>query len=246
MPNTPKATGLMQNTKNRYKNPTPRIRRRQSPILRLTSRNSWTNQGRKEERWRGKDLENRKTDNNNEEILDRNGGADSDILIIMGNNQHERFFPIKIYPLMEKQPGGTGKQAKEVKIMLEEELKENFEIQIRKEQIKWYNPTFIINKINWKRRNILDAKLQNKEMADFHFTMHDSNEVKKQLDLDFGHFTGPLLCISPPNSPNRIIIKTIIRIPEQPPTHIEHCHLEPNTHQYTSQQQWCQQCNKQE
>ncbi|KAA6368720.1 MAG: putative reverse transcriptase, partial [Streblomastix strix] len=76
---------------------------------------------------------------------------------------------------------GTEEEAKEYKIMLEEELKENIVIPIRKEQIKWYNPTFMIKKANGKWRKILDAKALNKQIADFHFKMHDSNEVKQTI-----------------------------------------------------------------
>jgi hypothetical protein len=57
---------------------------------------------------------------------------------------------------------GTEEEAREYKIMLEEELKENIVIPIGKEQIKLYNPTFLIKKANRKWRKILDAKTQNK------------------------------------------------------------------------------------
>ncbi|KAA6364048.1 MAG: putative reverse transcriptase, partial [Streblomastix strix] len=76
---------------------------------------------------------------------------------------------------------GTEEEAKEYKIMLEEELKENIVIPIKKEQIKWYNPTFMIKKANGKWRKILDAKALNKQIADFHFKMHDSIEVKQTI-----------------------------------------------------------------
>ncbi|KAA6380464.1 MAG: hypothetical protein EZS28_024007, partial [Streblomastix strix] len=48
--NTPEATRPVQDPRNRNKDPTPRIRQKQSPIQRLTSQKSWTDQGRKEER----------------------------------------------------------------------------------------------------------------------------------------------------------------------------------------------------
>ncbi|KAA6364658.1 MAG: putative reverse transcriptase [Streblomastix strix] len=78
---------------------------------------------------------------------------------------------------------GTEEEAKEYKIMLEEELKEKIVIPIGKEQIKWYNPTFMKKKANGKWRKILDAKTLNKQIADFHFKMHDSNEVKQTIRL---------------------------------------------------------------
>ncbi|KAA6396216.1 MAG: hypothetical protein EZS28_008258 [Streblomastix strix] len=74
-------------------------------------------------------------------------------------------------------------EAKEYKIMLEEELKENVIIPIKKEQIIWYNPIFLIKKVNGKWRKILDAKALNKQIADIHFKMHDSNEVKQTIRL---------------------------------------------------------------
>ncbi|KAA6366751.1 MAG: hypothetical protein EZS28_037722 [Streblomastix strix] len=74
---------------------------------------------------------------------------------------------------------GTEEEAREYKIMLEEELKENIVIPIKKQQIKWYNPTFMIKKANGKWRKILDAQALNNQIADFHFKMHDSIEVKQ-------------------------------------------------------------------
>ncbi|KAA6403420.1 MAG: hypothetical protein EZS28_001048 [Streblomastix strix] len=70
--NPPNATRPVQDLRNRNKDPTPRIRQRQSSTPRLTSRNSWTDQGRKEERREGRNLENRETDNDDGEILDSN------------------------------------------------------------------------------------------------------------------------------------------------------------------------------
>ncbi|KAA6389323.1 MAG: hypothetical protein EZS28_015154 [Streblomastix strix] len=67
--------------------------------------------------------------------------------------------------------------------MIEEELKEIIVIPIKKEQIKWYNPTFMIKKANGKWRKILDAKALNKQIADFHFKMHDANEVKHTIRI---------------------------------------------------------------
>ncbi|KAA6389779.1 MAG: hypothetical protein EZS28_014694 [Streblomastix strix] len=71
--------------------------------------------------------------------------------------------------------------------MLEEELKENVAIPIRKKLIKWYNLTFMIKKANGKWRKILSAKAWNKQIADFHFKMHDSIKVKQTIRLgDWG------------------------------------------------------------
>ncbi|KAA6392170.1 MAG: hypothetical protein EZS28_012305 [Streblomastix strix] len=82
---------------------------------------------------------------------------------------------------------GIEEEAREYKIILEEELKENIVIPIGKEQIKWYNPTFMIKKAIGKWRKILDAKTLNKQIANFHFKLHDSNEVKQTIKLgDYG------------------------------------------------------------
>ncbi|KAA6360533.1 MAG: hypothetical protein EZS28_043939 [Streblomastix strix] len=78
---------------------------------------------------------------------------------------------------------GTEEETKEYKIMLEEELKEKIVIPIKKEQNKLYNPTFMIMKTDEEWRKILDANKLNKQIADFHFKMHDSNEVNKTIRL---------------------------------------------------------------
>ncbi|KAA6396972.1 MAG: hypothetical protein EZS28_007506 [Streblomastix strix] len=78
------------------------IKNKQDP--RLTCRNRWTDQGRKEERREGRDLGIREIDNDSGEILDGNVSTNSEILAIMGNNQHERFHTISIYAPIERQP----------------------------------------------------------------------------------------------------------------------------------------------
>ncbi|KAA6363261.1 MAG: hypothetical protein EZS28_041213 [Streblomastix strix] len=80
-----------------------RIRQVQSLILRLPCRISWIEQKGKEERREGRELENRETEKEDSEILDRNGGINNEIFSIMGNNQHERFHPIWINPPKERQ-----------------------------------------------------------------------------------------------------------------------------------------------
>ncbi|KAA6373887.1 MAG: hypothetical protein EZS28_030583 [Streblomastix strix] len=44
----------------------------------------------------------------------------------------------------------------------------------------------MIKKANGKWRKILDAKTLNKQIADFHFKMHDSNEAKQIIELRDG------------------------------------------------------------
>ncbi|KAA6354575.1 MAG: hypothetical protein EZS28_049898 [Streblomastix strix] len=87
---------------------------------------------------------------------------------------------------------GTEEEAMEYKIMLEEELKENIVKPIRKEQIKRNNLTFMIKKAKGKCRKILDTKVLNKQIADYHFKMHDSNVVKQIIRLgDWGISLDP-------------------------------------------------------
>ncbi|KAA6366510.1 MAG: hypothetical protein EZS28_037964, partial [Streblomastix strix] len=71
--NAPKATRPVQDPRSRNKDLTPKSRQKQSPIPRLTSWISWTEQERKEERREGRDLENRETDKKNREKLDGYG-----------------------------------------------------------------------------------------------------------------------------------------------------------------------------
>ncbi|KAA6395589.1 MAG: hypothetical protein EZS28_008888 [Streblomastix strix] len=196
--NAPKATRPVQDPRNRNKTSSPKTRRKQSPISSLTYWISWNDQGRKYERREGKDLENSEIDKGNREILDGNGRINSEIFRIMGNNQHEGFHPIRIYPTVERrfeyqqpitlvkdnQKQRDDRRSERIyKVILDEELKENIVIPIKKEKIKWYNQTFMIKKANRKWRMILGAKVLNKQIADFHFKMHDSNEVKQTIRL---------------------------------------------------------------
>ncbi|KAA6361437.1 MAG: hypothetical protein EZS28_043035, partial [Streblomastix strix] len=152
----------------------------------------------KEERREGRDLENRETDNENREILERNEGQTARCLeqwetvnikdfIQQGftfkwkdnhsNNKLQR-------QLQKMKFRETEEAANENKIMQQDELKENIDVPIIKDQIKRYNPTFIIKKANGKWRKILDVKALNKQIADFHFKMHDSNEGKQTIKLE--------------------------------------------------------------
>ncbi|KAA6385494.1 MAG: hypothetical protein EZS28_018982 [Streblomastix strix] len=143
--NTPRATRPVQDPRNRNKDSTQTTKQKQNPNPRLSSRISLTEEEREEERREGRDLENRETDKENREIQNGNRGTNSEIFGIMGNNQHERFYPIMIHRLVERR-FETEEEAEEYKTILEEELKENIVMPIKKEQIKWYNPTFMIKK----------------------------------------------------------------------------------------------------
>ncbi|KAA6398277.1 MAG: hypothetical protein EZS28_006197 [Streblomastix strix] len=101
--NAPKATRPVQDPRNRNKDLTPKTRQKQSAIPRPTSQISWTEEERDQERRDGRDLENREIDKENREILDKNGRINNEIFGLMGNNQHERLYPIRIYPPVERQ-----------------------------------------------------------------------------------------------------------------------------------------------
>ncbi|KAA6376900.1 MAG: hypothetical protein EZS28_027575 [Streblomastix strix] len=74
----------------------------------------------------------------------------------------------------------------------------------------------MIKKPNGKQRKILNTNALNEQNVGFHFKMRDLNEIKQNNQTwGLGHFTRPLLCISPPNSPNKIIAISTIRVPEQ-------------------------------
>ncbi|KAA6363435.1 MAG: hypothetical protein EZS28_041037 [Streblomastix strix] len=72
--NTPKVTRPVQDPRNRNKDSIQTTKQKQNLIPRLTSRISWIEEERVEERREGGDLENRETDKENREILDGNGG----------------------------------------------------------------------------------------------------------------------------------------------------------------------------
>ncbi|KAA6382938.1 MAG: hypothetical protein EZS28_021537 [Streblomastix strix] len=90
---------------------------------------------------------------------------------------------------------GTKEEAKEYKIIFEDELKKNIAIPIRKEQLKWYNPTFMIQKVNGKWRKILDAKSLNKQIAEFYIKSTRFQQVQKEsqpylaFELQNNHYT---------------------------------------------------------
>ncbi|KAA6400188.1 MAG: hypothetical protein EZS28_004288 [Streblomastix strix] len=143
-------------SKNRNKDSTPKTRQKQNPITRLTSRISWTEEERDQEKGRAEILRTVKSSRRIEKYQTRMGG------------QIAR---------------ETDEEAKEYKIMIEEDLKLNSAILIRKEQIKWYNTTFMKMKANWKWRKIPDAKALNQQIADFHFKKHISNEANQTIRL---------------------------------------------------------------
>ncbi|KAA6397981.1 MAG: hypothetical protein EZS28_006495, partial [Streblomastix strix] len=64
---------------------------------------------------------------------------------------------------------------------LVEELRENKIEQIHPEQAKWFNQQFIIPKINWKWRKILDTSALNKEIQTIHFKMNGTDQVRNLI-----------------------------------------------------------------
>ncbi|KAA6374798.1 MAG: hypothetical protein EZS28_029674, partial [Streblomastix strix] len=178
---TPKATKPVQDPRNRNKDSTQTTKQKQSPIPRLTSRISWTEDEREEERREGRDLENCETDKENREILDGNGDFIQQRFNLQ-RKDNQRINKLQRWLWIMKFRG-TKEEAQEYKIIIEEQLKENILIPIGKGQIKWYNPTFMIKKANGKLRKILNVKASNEQVADFHFKMHDLNEVKQTIRL---------------------------------------------------------------
>ncbi|KAA6388043.1 MAG: hypothetical protein EZS28_016432 [Streblomastix strix] len=182
--NTPKAAKSVHNLRNRNKDLTQKFGQKQSPTLILTSRITWTEQERMEERREGRDLENREIDKEDREISDRNGGQTARYLEQSETINLKKSHPIKNNPPIETQLKRKVEDSKEFGIILEEELKENIEIPVKKGRIKRNNLKLTIRKANGKCRKILDTKPLNKQNADFHFKMHDSNKEKQTIRLE--------------------------------------------------------------
>ncbi|KAA6380346.1 MAG: putative Transposon Ty3-I Gag-Pol polyprotein [Streblomastix strix] len=64
------------------------------------------------------------------------------------------------------------------KTMLQEELQEGIIEEIPKEQVKWWNSTFLVPKPSGKWRKILDASLLNEEIQPLHFQMNGVEQVR--------------------------------------------------------------------
>jgi ribonuclease HI len=62
--------------------------------------------------------------------------------------------------------------------LLDEELKEGIVVEIKEEEAKWINPTFLVPKgRTGKYRKVLDCKVLNDQIADVHFTMDGAETV---------------------------------------------------------------------
>jgi hypothetical protein len=62
--------------------------------------------------------------------------------------------------------------------MLKEELEEGIVTELKEEDVKWWNHTFLIKKPNGTWRKILDASKLNQEIQRLHFKMLGLEEVK--------------------------------------------------------------------
>jgi ribonuclease HI len=61
--------------------------------------------------------------------------------------------------------------------LLSEELAEGTIREVRPEEVKWINPTFLVPKAGGRWRKILDCRLLNEEVRDRHFKMESAEEV---------------------------------------------------------------------
>ncbi|KAH7825037.1 putative Reverse transcriptase (RNA-dependent DNA polymerase) [Monocercomonoides exilis] len=75
---------------------------------------------------------------------------------------------------------GTTEMMNNYLSLLEEELKEGVMKPIQESEVKWFNPTFMVIKINGKRRKIPDCRALNEEVQGKHFKM-DSQETVVEL-----------------------------------------------------------------
>ncbi|KAA6368913.1 MAG: hypothetical protein EZS28_035559, partial [Streblomastix strix] len=166
----PNATKPEKDLRNRNKDPTPKIRWRWNPTPRLISQNSWTDQGRKEEIMNGRNLENHETDNDNEEILDRNGGSDSEIFGIMENNYLKKFHIIRIYLPMERQP----EYQQSIAIVIDNEIQGN---RRRNERIQ----DNVRRRIEREHYNIDQKETNQMVQPDIH-----DKESKQEIEKDTG------------------------------------------------------------
>ncbi|KAA6371060.1 MAG: hypothetical protein EZS28_033412, partial [Streblomastix strix] len=67
------------------------------------------------------------------------------------------------------------------KAMLYEELYEGTIEEIPKEQVKWWNPTFLVPKPSGEWRKILDASLLNEEIQPLHFQTNGVEQIRYLL-----------------------------------------------------------------
>ncbi|KAA6365510.1 MAG: hypothetical protein EZS28_038962, partial [Streblomastix strix] len=89
---------------------------------------------------------------------------------------------------------GTQEEKKAYQEMLKEELEEGIVILIQKDQVKWWNYTFLIEKPNGTWRKILDMSKLNKEMEKLHFKMHGLEVVQYLVTKSFNFNNNNYAC----------------------------------------------------
>ncbi|KAA6356553.1 MAG: hypothetical protein EZS28_047920, partial [Streblomastix strix] len=229
--NAPKATRPVQDPRNGNKESTQTTKQKQSPIPRPTSRISWTEEERDQEKGEGRDLENRETDKENREILDRNGRINNEIFGITGNNQYEKLYPIRIYPPVERQL-----ECQRTKMLVKDnEIQWNRRRSKRIQNIvgrgierdhcntdqKGINQMVQpdIHDKESKREMEKDTGCESFEQTDSRLPLQDARFDQGKTNnqtWELGHFTGPHLRISLSNCPSRITTIPSIRVPKQP------------------------------
>ncbi|KAA6335316.1 MAG: hypothetical protein EZS28_052979, partial [Streblomastix strix] len=220
----------VQDPRNRNKDSTQTTKQKQNLIPRLTSRISWTEEEREEERRVGRDLENREADKENREILNGNGGINSEIFRIMGNNQHERLYPIRIHSPVERrfeyqQPielikddeiQGNRRRSERIQDNVRRGIEREYSNTNKKRTDQMVQPN--IHDKESERKMEKDIGCENTEQVDRRFPLQNARLERGKTDNQtgrLGHFTRPLLRISPPNSLNGITTIPSIRIPGQ-------------------------------
>ncbi|KAA6375412.1 MAG: hypothetical protein EZS28_029062 [Streblomastix strix] len=229
--NTPMATRPVHDPRNRNKDSTPKTRQKLSPIPRLTSRISWTVYEGKGKGREGRDLESRKADKENREILNRNGRINSEIFRIMGSSQHEGLHPVRISPSVERrfeyqQPITLVKENEiQGNRRRSEGIQDNIGRGIEREHCSTDQKgvdQMVQPKIHDKeseREMEKDTGCESVKQIDCRLTLQDARFDRGKTNNQtwrLGHFTRPLLRISPLNNSNGIANIPSIRVPEQP------------------------------
>ncbi|KAA6377354.1 MAG: hypothetical protein EZS28_027119 [Streblomastix strix] len=170
-----------------------------------------------EEKGENRDLENRESDNGNEETLDRNGGINREIFRIIGDNQHERIHSIRIHPPVERQfeyqqpimlvkddeVYRNRRRSEGVQDNVGRRIEREYCNTNRKRTDQMIQPN--IHEKESKEEMEKDTGCQIVEQIDCRLPLQDARFDRDETNNQtwgLGHFTRPLLRISPPNSPN--------------------------------------------
>ncbi|KAA6358720.1 MAG: hypothetical protein EZS28_045752, partial [Streblomastix strix] len=160
-----------------------------------------------------------------------NGRINSVILGTMGNYQHERFHPIRIYPPMERQSEhqqattlvkdyqiqGNRRRSKGVQDNVRGRIEREHCNTDQKGINQMVQPD--IHDKECKRKMEKDTGCESFEQTDgrlpLQYARFERGETNNQ-NWGLRHFTRPLIRISPSNSPSRITTIPSIRVQEQP------------------------------